>query len=102
VIGPYQGTHGCLRIPFGHGVCGTAAAERATQVVPDVHRFPGHIACSASTRSEIVVPVLRGEGTVLAVLDVDSNRPDAFGPDDRNALEELCRRLGKRWSEPVR
>jgi GAF domain-containing protein len=97
VIGPYQGTHGCLRIPFGKGVCGTAAAERRTVVVDDVHAFPGHIACDARSQSEIVVPVLRPDGTVLAVLDVDSNRPADFGDDDREALEELCARLGARF-----
>jgi GAF domain-containing protein len=99
VIGPYQGGHGCLRIAFGRGVCGAAAAERRTQVVPDVHAFPDHIACSASTRSEIVVPVLRPDGSVLAVLDVDSDRPDAFGETDRIHLEALCRDLGHRYGE---
>ena len=97
VVGPYQGGHGCLRIPFGKGVCGTAAAERRTQLVPDVRAFPGHIACSASTRSEIVVPVLRPDGTVLAVLDVDSDDPAAFDGTDRDALEALCGRLGARF-----
>jgi L-methionine (R)-S-oxide reductase len=97
VVGPYQGGHGCLRIAFGRGVCGTAAAARETQLVPDVEAFPGHIGCSSSTRSEIVVPVLRADGSVLAVLDVDSDAPDAFGATDRAALEELCRELGERF-----
>ncbi|MEZ5064395.1 MAG: GAF domain-containing protein [bacterium] len=98
-IGPYQGGHGCLRIAFGRGVCGAAAARRETQLVPDVEAFPGHIACSDTTRSEIVVPVLRPDGTVLAVLDVDSNLPDAFHASDRAALEELCQELGARYGD---
>jgi GAF domain-containing protein len=97
VIGPYQGTHGCLRIAFGKGVCGTAAATRRTVVVDDVREFPGHIACDERSLSEIVVPVLRPDGSVLAVLDVDSNRPADFNDDDREALEKLCARLGRRF-----
>ncbi|MGQ0722253.1 MAG: GAF domain-containing protein [Candidatus Eiseniibacteriota bacterium] len=97
VIGPYQGTHGCLRIAFGKGVCGAAAATRRTVVVDDVREFPGHIACDERSLSEIVVPVLRPDGTVLAVLDVDSNRPADFRDDDREALETLCGRLGQRF-----
>lgn len=97
VVGPYQGGHGCLRIAFGRGVCGAAAATRETQLVPDVEAFPGHIACSSTTRSEIVVPVLRPDGSVLAVLDVDSDAPDAFDGTDRARLEELCRELGARF-----
>ena len=88
-IGPYQGGHGCLAIPFDRGVCGAAARERRTQVVEDVDAFPGHIACAASTRSEIVVPVIAGDGTLIGVLDVDSDRPAAFGPADAAALEGL-------------
>lgn len=95
VIGPYQGSHGCLRIPFDRGVCGAAARTRTTQLVPDVLAFPGHIACSSTTRSEIVVPVLRPDGTLLAVLDVDSDRPGAFDERDQAALEELCAWLGR-------
>jgi GAF domain-containing protein len=95
-VGPYQGGHGCLRIPFDQGVCGAAARERRTQLVPDVEAFPGHIACSSTTRSEIVVPVI-GPGGLLAVLDVDSDRPAAFTEVDRAALEELCGELGRRW-----
>jgi GAF domain-containing protein len=97
VIGPYQGAHGCLRIPFSRGVCGAAARSRETQLVPDVEAFPDHIACSSSTRSEIVVPVLSPSGRLLAVLDVDSNEPAAFDEVDQRALEELCALLGERF-----
>lgn len=97
VIGPYQGGHGCLRITFDRGVCGAAARTRETQLVPDVEAFPGHIACSTTTKSEIVVPVLRGDGRVLAVLDVDSDAPAAFTDVDRLALERLCADLGRRF-----
>src|SRR5512143_679766 len=78
VVGPYQGTLGCLRIAFGRGVCGTAAATRQTQVVDDVHAFPGHIACDSRSASEIVTPVLDGDGRLIAVFDVDSEAPAAF------------------------
>ena len=88
-IGPYQGGHGCLTITFERGVCGAAARERRTQVVEDVDAFPGHIACAASTRSEIVVPVLDADGALVAVLDVDSDTPAAFGPADARALEAI-------------
>lgn len=97
VIGPYQGTHGCLRIDFARGVCGAAARTKKTVMVDDVDEFPGHIACSAMTRSEIVVPVLRGDGTLMAVLDVDSNDPAAFTMEDVVALEDLCEWLGERF-----
>jgi GAF domain-containing protein len=90
-IGPYQGGHGCLVIPFERGVCGAAAREERTQVVADVDAFPGHIACASSTRSEIVVPVFDREGALVAVLDVDSDRPAAFDTDDAAALEGLMR-----------
>ena len=96
VIGPYQGDHGCLRVAFERGVCGAAARERKTVVVDDVAEFPGHIACSASTRSEIVVPVLASNGTLLAVLDVDSSTPAAFTDEDRVGLEAICLELGSR------
>ncbi len=99
VIGPYQGTHGCLRIPFSRGVCGAAARERRTQLVPDVEAFPGHIACSSTTRSEIVVPVLTPGGRLLAVLDVDSDAPAAFDETDRLFLERLCRKLGAQFAD---
>lgn len=98
VIGPYQGGHGCLRISFDRGVCGAAARTRETQFVPDVDAFPGHIACSSTTRSEIVVPVMTPEGRLLAVLDVDSDIPAAFDEADRAALEHLCDRLGRQFS----
>lgn len=101
VVGPYQGGHGCLRIPFSAGVCGAAARERRTQLVPDVHAFPGHIACSSSTLSEIVVPVLRPDGSVLAVLDVDSDHPAAFDALDQEHLEAVCAELGSRFAGAV-
>lgn len=88
VVGPYQGTLGCLRIAFGRGVCGTAASERRTQIVADVHAFPGHIACDAATESEIVVPVFDGE-TLMGVLDIDSTRQAAFDQSDADALERI-------------
>ena len=90
-IGPYQGGHGCLVIPFSRGVCGAAAREGETQVVDDVDAFPGHIACASSTRSEIVLPVWNGSGELLGVLDIDSDQPAAFGHDDANS-----RRGGRR------
>ena len=89
VVGPYQGTLGCLRIAFGKGVCGTAAATRATQVVPDVEAFPGHIACDGRTRSEIVVPGIAAGGRLIGVLDVDSDRPAAFDDVDAHWLERI-------------
>lgn len=88
-IGPYQGGHGCLVIPFDRGVCGAAARERRTQLVADVDAFPGHIACAASTRSEIVVPVFDGSGTLIAVLDIDSDTPDFFDRTDQAWLEAM-------------
>jgi GAF domain-containing protein len=92
VVGPYQGTLGCLRIPFGKGVCGAAAAERRTQVVADVHAFPGHIACDSRSASEIVVPVLDASGELIAVFDVDATEVNAFDTVDAEALKRL---LGK-------
>lgn len=88
-IGPYQGGHGCLVIPFGKGVCGAAAAGGEVQIVPDVDAFPGHIACSSTTRSEIVLPVWDGLGRLIAVLDIDSDRPDAFDEVDALALRSI-------------
>lgn len=88
-IGPYQGGHGCLRIPFEKGVCGAAARTGETQLVPDVEAFPGHIACASSTRSELVIPVRDGSGAVIAVLDIDSDQPDAFRPEDAARLEAI-------------
>jgi L-methionine (R)-S-oxide reductase len=89
VVGPYQGTLGCLRIAFGRGVCGTAAATRVTQVVDDVEAFPGHIACDSRSRSEIVVPVIDADGRLLAVFDVDSEQLAAFDETDRQGLEGI-------------
>ncbi len=94
-IGPYQGAHGCLRIPFERGVCGAAARTMQTQLVADVRAFPGHIACSSSTRSEIVVPVMNRTGELVAVLDIDSNRLDAFDETDRDCLEAICKTVGE-------
>lgn len=88
-VGPYQGSLGCLEIQFGRGVCGTAAAERRTVVVPDVHAFPGHITCDARSRSEIVVPVFGPAGDLIAVLDIDSDQPNAFDDEDQAGLERL-------------
>lgn len=88
-VGPYQGTLGCLDIAFGQGVCGTAAAERRSVVVPDVLAFPGHITCDARSRAEIVVPVFDRTGALIAVLDVDSEHVSAFDEDDRIGLERL-------------
>jgi len=93
-VGPYQGSHGCLTISFDRGVCGAAARLRQTQIVPDVRAFPGHIACSASTRSEIVVPVSTHAGTLTAVLDIDSDQIGAFDEVDRVRLETICRIVG--------
>jgi GAF domain-containing protein len=90
VVGPYQGTLGCLRIPFGKGVCGHVAATQEPIIVPDVHAFPGHIACDSATNSEIVVPVFDAEGQLAAVLDVDSTEPDAFDEIDRDGLTAIC------------
>lgn len=87
-VGPYQGTIGCFYIPFGKGVCGTAAASGQTIIVPDVHTFPGHIACDAGTRSEIVLPVFR-DGKLIAVFDVDSDQLAGFDTVDQNALESI-------------
>ena len=98
-IGPYQGTHGCLRITFDRGVCGAAAREARTQLVPDVHAVADHIACSSTTRSEIVVPVIAPGGRLLAVLDVDSDAPAAFGEADVRGLETLCADLSARFAE---
>lgn len=89
-IGPYQGPPGCLEIPFDRGVCGAAAREQRSQVVADVHAFPGHVACDAAARSEIVVPVHDRTGRLVAVLDLDSHRPAAFDDDDREGLESIA------------
>jgi GAF domain-containing protein len=85
-IGPYQGGHGCLTIPFERGVCGACARTRKTQLVPDVAAFPGHIACSSSTKSEIVLPVFDRTGALIAVFDIDSDQPAAFSETDATEL----------------
>jgi L-methionine (R)-S-oxide reductase len=89
VVGPYQGTLGCLRIAFGRGVCGAAAETGKTQLVEDVHAFPGHIACDSRSQSEIVVPVFDEAGALLAVFDVDSDRPAAFDAVDQQGIEAI-------------
>ncbi len=93
VIGPYQGTMGCLRIPFAKGVCGASASSRTTLVVPDVHAFPGHIACDSRSKSEIVIPVFNSAGRLVGVLDVDSTQPAAFDALDARGLEAICHDL---------
>ena len=90
-IGPYQGGHGCLVIPFARGVCGGAARSREIQLVPDVVAFPGHIACSSSTRSEIVLPVFGAGGRLIGVFDIDSDQPDAFTDADAKGLAAILR-----------
>ena len=91
VVGPYQGSLGCLRIAFGRGVCGTAARTREIQIVEDVHAFPGHIACDSGSVSEIVVPVIDGSGRLIAVFDVDSTQPAAFDRADAEGLDQILR-----------
>ena len=90
-IGPYQGGHGCLTIPFSRGVCGKCARERAVQNVPDVSAVAHHIACSATTKSELVVPILTGNGELLAVLDIDSDSPAAFDQIDEANLMHVSK-----------
>lgn len=93
VLGPFQGPVACMHIPYGRGVCGTAWQRAETIVVPDVEQFPGHIACSSASRSEIVVPVFNAAGQVTAVLDIDSERLATFDDIDRKYLEEICQLL---------
>ena len=95
ILGPFQGKVACVRIAKGKGVCGTAWKEDRTQLVPDVHAFPGHIACDAASRSEIVVPIRRG-GEVVAVLDIDSPVPERFTEEDREGLELFVKTLEER------
>ena len=92
VLGPFQGKTACIQIPIGHGVCGTAAAENRTQLVHDVHQFPGHIACDSASNSEIVVPIHMG-GQIVGVLDIDSPHIGRFTEEDRAGLEEFVRIL---------
>jgi L-methionine (R)-S-oxide reductase len=98
-VGPYQGGHGCIDIPFSRGVCGAAARTGKTQLVPDVHAFADHIACSSSTLSEIVVPVFNPEGQLLAVFDVDSDARAAFDEVDQEQLEAICAYYGQRFPQ---
>ena len=91
VLGPFQGPVACMHIPYGKGVCGTAWQRAETVVVPDVEQFPGHIACSSESKSEIVVPVFGGNGNVMAVLDIDSEHLATFDDTDRKYLEEVCK-----------
>ncbi len=91
VVGPYQGTLGCLRIAFGRGVCGAAAETGQTQLVADVHAFPGHIACDSRSQSEVVVPVFDPQGQLIAVFDVDSDQPAAFDETDQVWLEKILK-----------
>jgi len=93
VVGPYQGTLGCLRIPFAQGVCGACATRCETIIVPDVHAFPGHIACDSRSNSEIVTPVFDASGALVAVLDVDSISFAAFDEGDARGLEAVCRAM---------
>ncbi len=95
VLGPFQGKTACIEIPWGRGVCGTAAQTRRTQLVPDVHAFPGHIACDAASRSEIVVPLFDADGAVAGVLDLDSASPARFTEEDAEGLEAFARILEK-------
>lgn len=90
-IGPYQGGHGCLVIPFHRGVCGAAARTGEVQLVPDVNAFPGHIACASSTRSELVLPVHDRTGALIGVFDIDSDQPEAFDENDATALQEILK-----------
>ena len=91
LLGPFQGPVACMHIPFGRGVCGTAWLRQQTVVVPDVDQFPGHIACSSQSRSEIVVPVFSPDGKVTAVLDIDSDQLATFDDVDRQYLEQICK-----------
>lgn len=95
LLGPFQGPVACMHIPFGRGVCGTAWQRRETIVVPDVEQFPGHIACSSLSRSEIVVPMFSKEGEVVAVLDIDSRELATFDDTDRQWLERICEQTAR-------
>ncbi|MEW2914453.1 GAF domain-containing protein [Leisingera sp. JC11] len=95
-IGPYQGGHGCLQIPFSRGVCGAAARTGEIQLVADVDAFPGHIACASTTRSELVLPVWNGNGELIGVFDIDSDQPDAFAQEDADHLAAILRQVFSR------
>ncbi len=103
VLGPFQGRPACILIERGRGVCGHALAEDRTLRVPDVHAFPGHIACDAASRSELVIPLRGKDGQIRGVLDLDSPRPDRFSQDDQQLLESFCALLARRvsWDEPI-
>jgi len=96
VLGPFIGRPACIRIPFGKGVCGTAAAEKRSVLVEDVHAFPGHIACDAASRSELVVPII-AEGAVVAIIDLDSPRPARFDEADRAGIERIAAILSEKF-----
>ena len=100
LLGPFQGNPACIRIPVGRGVCGTAAKTLQTQLVPDVHLFPGHIACDAQSQSEIVIPLLK-DGVLLGVLDIDSPVKNRFDEQDQKGLESLCQLLVKACDWPA-
>ena len=91
VVGPFQGLPACVRIPLDKGVCGAAASTRDTQRVPDVHAFPGHIACDSASRSEVVIPLIAKDGSLIGVFDLDSPEPDRFDADDQRGLEAIAR-----------
>ena len=97
ILGPFQGTPACVFLPVGEGVCGTCAEKKETLLVPDVHVFPGHIACDAASRSEIVVPLFDEKGALRGVLDADSDTPDAFDDVDRISLEALAQKIKRFW-----
>ncbi|AUQ55932.1 GAF domain-containing protein [Phaeobacter sp. HS012] len=92
-IGPYQGGHGCLQIPFSRGVCGAAARTGEVQLVADVEAFPGHIACASSTRSELVLPIRNGDGALIGVFDIDSDQPEAFTRDDAEQIAAILKQV---------
>ena len=100
-IGPYQGGHGCLTIPFARGVCGAAARTGEVQLVADVDAFPGHIACASSTRSELVLPVYGKNGALIGVFDIDSDQPDSFTQDDAEGLQAMLKSVFDRSEQPA-
>jgi GAF domain-containing protein len=101
VLGPFQGPVACMHIAYGRGVCGSAWRQKNTIVVPDVEQFPGHIACSSLSRSEIVVPVISASGDVLAVLDIDSKELATFDETDRKYLEIICEQINKQLDSTI-
>ena len=101
LVGPYQGTLGCLHISFDRGVCGACARSRQTIIVPDVHQFPGHIACDPNSKSEIVVPIFDRQGDLIAVLDIDSDEYNAFDEVDEKYLEQIASSLARFDPAPV-